>query len=61
MKKAVGLGCFILAIALLLFSNEQVKQVLSEANLIKQDYVIVIDPGHGGEDSGILIFRLPTD
>ena len=52
MKMAVGLGGSLLAIALLLFSNEQVKQVLSETNLIKQDYVIVIDPGHGGEDSG---------
>lgn len=49
---ALGAGGFLLAMALLLFSNEQVKQVLCEKSLIQQSHVIAIDPGHGGEDSG---------
>ena len=46
------LGWLVLGVVLFLFSNQRIKQVLSDDNLITQEFVIVLDPGHAGEDSG---------
>lgn len=52
-KEIISTGC--IALIILLSSLTGIKATAAESKIITNKKIIVIDPGHGGEDTGIIV------